>query len=200
MKSTNTCQVPGHRRKEALLPLITALALEGHASRAISVKAKVNKSTVNRWLNELRQKWIAESQANIVELTTIAYARYELLYREAMNAWRLSQKGKKVQSVDDGGRTDDKGAAKKKRTRRTESQAGNAVFLAKAIEAVKAICRLKGLDAPRRTELTGPAGRPIELTAVTPDDLRLMSDEQLAALEARLLARDQPQAEGNGRP
>ncbi len=86
--------------------------------------------------------------------------------------------------------TDPKAKIRMKKTLRSESQTGDATYLAKALDAVKGICALMGLDAPRRRELTGSGGRPIELADVAPDDLRLLTDEQTDALEARFLARD----------
>ncbi len=73
----------------------------------------------------------------------------------------------------------------RKRTKTTERQSGDAALLAKAMEALKAIRELKGLDPPKQTELTGPQGGPIELT------VREMTDEQLLALIAQEQAKQQ---------
>ncbi len=59
----------------------------------------------------------------------------------------------------------------RKRTKTTERQSGDAALLAKAMEALKAIRELKGLDPPKKTELTGPQGGPIQL-AVSRNDRR----------------------------
>ena len=73
----------------------------------------------------------------------------------------------------------------RKRTKTTERQSGNAALLAKAMEALKAIRELKGLDPLKQTEVTGPQGGPIQLT------VREMTDEQLLALIARETAKQQ---------
>ena len=52
----------------------------------------------------------------------------------------------------------------RKRTKTTERQSGDAALLAKAMDALKAIRELKGLDPPKQTEVTGPQGRPIQVT------------------------------------
>jgi hypothetical protein len=184
---------PRRRRREAYLPRITEMALAGLSTPVISAEIRVPYSTVWKWLKELRQEWIAESQTNVAELIGIAYARYESIYRKAMQGWHDSQQAMEEETAENRGPEDKAGGARKK-TRRPAPRASDAAFLAKALDAVKAICELRGLNAPRRTEVAGPGGRPIELTAVTPDDLRCLTDEQLAALEARLLARDQPEA------
>ena len=51
----------GRRRKETLLPEVTQLALEGHSSQAIADKLGMPKRTVNYWLQEARQEWIARA-------------------------------------------------------------------------------------------------------------------------------------------
>ena len=56
------------RRKETLLPEITQLALEGHASQAIADKLGMPKRTVNYWLQEARQEWIARAALGAAEM------------------------------------------------------------------------------------------------------------------------------------
>jgi hypothetical protein len=73
----------------------------------------------------------------------------------------------------------------RKRTKTTERQSRDAALLAKAMDALKAIRELKGLDPPKQTELTGPQGGPIQLT------VREMTDEQLLALIAQETAKQQ---------
>ena len=73
----------------------------------------------------------------------------------------------------------------RKRTKTTERQSGDAALLVKAMEALKAIRELKGLDPPKQTEVTGPQGGPIQLT------VREMTGEQLLALVAQETAKQQ---------
>ncbi len=57
----------GRRRKETLLPEITQMALEGHASQAIADKLGMPKRTVNYWLQEARREWIARAALSAAE-------------------------------------------------------------------------------------------------------------------------------------
>ncbi len=81
-------------RKQAVLPQISALALEGQSCREIAATLGLRKSTVHRWLQELRQER-SEKAADSTEMIAIALARYDALYREALEAWRRSQADKK---------------------------------------------------------------------------------------------------------
>ena len=74
------------RRKETLLPNITQLALEGHSSQAIADKLGVPKRTVNYWLQEARQEWIARAALSAAEMFATDLARLDTIYREAMQA------------------------------------------------------------------------------------------------------------------
>ena len=59
---------------------------------------------------------------------------------------------------------------------------------------------LKGLDGPRRTEAASPADGPIPLAAIVNEDLRSMSDVQLAALEMEIDAQLRTEAAGKIEP
>jgi hypothetical protein len=67
-----------------------------------------------------------------------------------MAAWRRSQLDKEVLTVEEAGEAD---KSRPRRTRRTEGQAGDSALLEKALKAQQAICELKGLNAPKQTEL-----------------------------------------------
>jgi len=189
MKTKNPNSVPHQRRKEGLLPRITQLTLEGHSSRAIGSQIGVSKTTVNRWLLELRQEWIAKAMEDNAEMIAIAIARYQSIYREAMEAWRRSKTDKQTRLIEKTGAVGDGDGAKQKKSVRTETRAGNADFLSKATEIVKAIVDLKGLRTPQRTEIGGPVSGTIDLASVKPSDCRNLSNAQLVALEIELEAK-----------
>ena len=81
------------RRKETLLPHITALALEGHSSETIALKIGMPARTVRHWLQELRKAWIAEAAGGTAEMLAIAMERLTAIYRTAMEEWRESLEG-----------------------------------------------------------------------------------------------------------
>jgi len=125
-------------------------------------------------------------------LTTEVVAHYRSIYREAMAAWRCSRRETPPEPVADDPATNADGSPKKKQPRLTASRPGNPALLAKAMDALKAVREIKGMDAPRQTEVAGLSGGLIQLSAVKPKDLSGMSNEQLSAFEAQLRAKCEP--------
>jgi transposase-like protein len=83
------------RRKAALLPEIDRLALEGYSIREIGARLRIGRTTVHRWLRELR----LDRRASFTDATGMivnTIARYDSSYREAMEAWRNSKADKEL--------------------------------------------------------------------------------------------------------
>ena len=98
------------------------------------------------------------------------------------------------------GKATKKAAAKKKKekpARRTPRHPSEHALLGRAMEALKAIREIRGLDAPRQSEIAGPCGGPIPLSALTVNDLSGLSTEELYVIEARLHAECEPDIEAN---
>ncbi len=181
----------GRRRKETLLPEITQMALEGHASQAIADKLGMPKRTVNYWLQEARREWIARAALSAAEMFAADLARLDAIYREAMQAWRNSQSEIDVRLVQRSEAGD--GESVTKRSVRSQPQRGNAAYLTRATAAVMASWRLKGQPGPpcideiQRELLVADDGgtRPADTAN---EDLRHMNQDQLRAYRARLSA------------
>ena len=73
-------------RKEAVLPQICAAALAGRSCRQLAATFGLTKSTVSRWLQELRED-CPTRVAGSAEIIAHAVARYDGLYRKALAAW-----------------------------------------------------------------------------------------------------------------
>ncbi len=174
------------QQKEALMPQIAQLALEGLSCRDIAKKVGLEKSTVHRWLRELRRYAAAHQPPGTAELTGNAASRYDLIYRKAMEAFNASRADKQIRITEETEMAGDGRGPRKKNTTRTETQSGNANMLSKAKDAVKAI---EDLHHGRRRNA---AGGPIDLATVTDEDLDAMNDDQLYALEVRALAENPP--------
>ncbi len=181
----------GRRRKETLLPEITQMALEGHASQAIADKLGMPKRTVNYWLQEARREWIARAALSAAEMFASDLARLDAIYREAMQAWRNSQSDTEVRLVQNTQPAD--GKTTSKRSIRSQPQRGNAAFLTRAMAAVMASWRLKGkpgppsIDAIANQRLIEADGGTLP-TDVPNEDLETMSEDQLRDYRARLSA------------
>ncbi|MEI8375475.1 MAG: helix-turn-helix domain-containing protein [Planctomycetota bacterium] len=182
MRKCNDRLAALRQRREALLPQIIQLAMEGHSHKEIAAKIGVNRSTIHNWLQQQRQGRISLAGQDIAVMIADIVERYELIYREALNAWRSSRREKPVEPRDDSDTADD---SKKKRSIQGEGRAGNAAFLGKAMAALKAIREIRGLDAPRQTQISGLGGGPVLLAAS--DEL---SDEQLLQIALRNNAGD----------
>ena len=94
-------------------------ALAGQSCRQLTATFGLTKSTVGRWLQELRED-CPTRVAGSAEIIAHAVARYDALYRKALEPWHLSQADKETESVVE---IETARGPKKKRTRRT-SQCG----------------------------------------------------------------------------
>ena len=144
----NTLFLAPRQRKEFLLPQVNDLALEGRSCREISKILGVDKTTVHRWLQELRGEG-RRKVADAGEMIAVAVARYDAIYREAMEAWRRSKVDKHVRLVEESEANGSVRGPKRKESLRTEGRAGDVAFLAEAKGAVNAICKLLPREALR---------------------------------------------------
>ncbi len=98
-----------------------------------------------------------------------AVARYDSIYREAMQAWRNSKADKEVQIVEDTDTVGSGGGSKTKKSVRTERHAGEIAFLAQARGAVDAICKIL---PPIRGLITLETLRSEAVSSMSPDTSR----------------------------
>jgi FixJ family two-component response regulator len=70
------------KRKADYWPQIRQLVLEGQTCRQIAADLGLHKTTVNNWLQELRQEF-REQVADPAEITAFAVARLDVIYGEA---------------------------------------------------------------------------------------------------------------------
>jgi hypothetical protein len=143
------------------------MVLEDHTHPEIAKALGIGIRTVARYIADYKKECLARSEENNAEMVARQLARYNHIYCEAMAAWRRSQQDKQVRTIEDtesgkatgGEQANENGSARssdprKKRSVRTEGQAGDAALLARAESAVARICELKGLNAPKQTEMS----------------------------------------------
>ncbi len=162
------------RRKEALRTQVRDLALEGLSCVAISGRLALGKSTVHRWLQEMRQE-CRTKVADSAEMIANAVARYDSIYREAMQAWRNSKCDREVRIVEDIDSVGKDGESRTRKSVRTERRVGEVAFLAQARCAVDSICKILPLDC-----------RPITCETFTNEDLSSRRFEVLDQVDALL--------------
>ena len=170
------------RRKETLLPRIIELARQGQSGQTIADRVGVPKRTVNHWLHELRQEWIAETAGGAAEMFAMTQARLTAVYREAMEEWRDSKGEIEVVVVEETPAAEESGPTERKRSVRTQPQRRNAALLGQAMAAAKAIFDLtvRGLAAPARRATHGD-GAPAAETPTT-ENSQPRSDDQSRAV------------------
>ena len=164
-----------------MLPQIARLSLQGHTSREIAAKLGVPKTTLLRWRDSLRRECATRSVTETMEMIDNVADCYKRLYRKALRGWDRSLADKEIRIVTDNGDDD----AEKKRTVRTETQAGNPAYLGQARAALDSLRKLKGLDMPAEAEIEAAEDEPIELEGLKQDDLARMSDAELRAVVAQ---------------
>ncbi len=173
------------------MPQIIQLEQEGHCCREIAKKVGISKSAVNRWLQEWRRKSVAQ-QPETAEPDSKAASRLERIFYKSMQGFNASQADKRIRIVEESEMAGGDRGSRKKETTRIETQAGNPYFLGQARGAATAIEDLNRRTAARRRVAARPRGGPIDWATLTDDDLESMTDEQLYALEVRLLAENGP--------
>jgi hypothetical protein len=136
-------------RRAKAVERVSQLYLEGLTLPKIVEKLReegfeTSSTSVHRYFAEAKEAVKKNTTANIEELTNHIFQRYELIYRETLEAWHSTK---------------------------------NPAFLMRAESVLGKICDLKGLNAPKRTELSGFGGGPIQLSAV-----QELTDDELIAI------------------
>ncbi len=182
-----------------MLSRICALAMAGRSCRQIAATFGLPKSTVHRWLQELRED-CPTRVAGSAEMIADAFAGYKSLYDEALEAWRLSQADKEEEQVVE---TKTARGPRRKRTVRRESRVGNLACLAAARRALDGIAKLVARIAPRpgknerekgrkgererdaRAGVPLPQSEPIQLGTLRQGESRNLRDAEHRAVEAK---------------
>jgi len=161
---------------------IAGLYLEGQLQADIAEAVGVSQSTVSNDLKAIQQEWLQSSLMDFNEARAQEIAKIDRLEREYWAAWQRScedaetstqkVKGKLQKYQDDSGKFVAEQPAEATKTSR--EQAGDPRFLSGVQWCIERRCKLLGIDAPQRHELTGADGGPVILNYVgniSPDDL-----------------------------
>ncbi len=180
MREPNSRLAAARERKEAFLPQIARLSLEGHTSREVAEKVGVPKTTMLRWRNSLRRECASRSVKETLEMIEKLNERYDTIYRKALEGLDRSQADEEIRTVTDCPGDD----SKNKRSLRTKTRAGNPAWLTRAQAALDATAKLlKEMGMPAEAE-SGEVEGPIQGEELTEDDLADKSYEELRAIDA----------------
>lgn len=117
---------------------------------------KVTRQTVSLDLKALDKLWRESALDEIDAWKREVLGQYRYLYQQSTAAWEISLED--AEEITTGGKD---GPSEK-----IKGQSGNPAHLKNAQESLKAIRELLGLDAPKRQELSGPEGKPLQITGL----------------------------------
>lgn len=149
-----------HRRDK-----VATMYLRGHTQQAIADECDVSVGTINRDLQELNKKWVASADAAVDERKAKELAKLDALEAQAWESFFSSMK------TVEKGQGKRKTPAQKRGAKPKESlsqfvkeieSAGDPRFLNIVENCIERRCRIIGIDAPGKVELTGKGGGPIE--------------------------------------
>lgn len=157
-----TARGPGSNRtpfqREYDLERMSALYLTGKTQREIGEIIGVTQQQVNYDLKKLRKRWQESMIANINEVKNRELARIDELERTYWEAWDASR-GERRRTL-----VTKRGTGGDDRTRAqiiTEVSEGDPRFLQGVQWCVEQRCKIIGLYAPAKQEVTGEAGGPV---------------------------------------
>lgn len=169
-------------QRERDLLQVAEMYLRAETQEAIAVAISENypsfgitRQQIGYDIKKLIKRWLKSQLINIDEAKARELAKVDRLEREYWDAWERSKEDKetvtkeKIERVaaqpedDKAGRADDK-AGRAKVQMRSEGQVGNPAFLSGLQWCIERRCKLLGLDAPQKQEISGPEGSPIVAT------------------------------------
>jgi hypothetical protein len=148
---------------------IERLWLDGNSTYAIADQLRLQPRIIGRALREIRKRYTKKCELDQL-------ARYELIYHEAIAAWRRSQDPKTVTT-----REAKDGQEFSKKTLREEQGPGQNAFLLTAIRAMREQ-RAINLAPEQQRGPKPPTDLLTILESLTDEQMRKMSDEELALL------------------
>ncbi len=142
-------------------------AEEGLTCRQVAERLGVDASTVSRWFRSEEARLGKEFQEAAFGVKVAQTERLEAMASELWADYRAS-KGEVQQVTVTSGRAElgpDGGLVPlpDQRVVQTKWQAGDAALAGKALDAMAAVRKLWGLEAPKALEVSGPGGGPVQV-------------------------------------
>jgi hypothetical protein len=175
-------------QREADLERITTYYLKGWRQAAIAAELNLAQSQVSYDLKTIQTRWRASTTINLDEAKQKELSRVDLLELEYWAAWESSKTERtKARQESDGTRDKDNKPVVKKSSMEKEARDGNPAFLAGVMSCIDRRCKLLGLDAATRNEISGPGGGPIKTEQSTKPDLAKLTADELRQMRAMVL-------------
>lgn len=175
----------------------TELYLQEWTQAEIAKELGLSVAQINYDLQAIRREWAEKRSDDLEAEKDKVLAKVYYVYRECDRAWRRSI-GKKEDTLQEvsgevPGGTDQPTARKGKRQVRTTERAGDPRHIMGMEWAIEQECKLKNLEPPKRKELTGANGGPMEIT----DPVELAKYRRETAGLLRLMEQEEAT---NGKP
>ena len=173
---------PGNQTHEIALrrEQVSALYLQGLSQMKIAAEVGVSQRCVSGDLKAIQEIWLASALQDFNALRAQQLAKIDQVEYEYWQAWQRS----KEQSVRK--MTEQKGETKHAQVT-IEDSYGDPRFLQGIERCIDQRCKLLGLHAPVRTEMSGPNGGPIEVQTITEDQAIERYTEALHRAGARTI-------------
>lgn len=170
-------------QREADYERITSLYLRGWRQADIAAELGLTQQQVSYDLRVVQKRWRESTTMDLDEAKQKELARIDELEREFWSAWESSKSERtKARQESDGTKDKEGKVVVKKSSMEKEQRDGNPAFLQGVLSCIDRRCKLLGLDAPERKELTGKDGGPIQTEQRTKPDLSKLSTDELLQL------------------
>lgn len=138
----------------AHLARVASMLLAGRYQHEVAAELGVSRQQIGYDLRILRRQWISSALVDFHQLKAEQIAKIDDLERTYHEAWRQSQRPVNTLTTTIG-RFDSKAV-------RTVTSPGDVRYLQGVMRCIDMRCRFLGLDAPRKLELTGARGAPLD--------------------------------------
>lgn len=169
------------RQREADLEREAELYLQGKTQVQMAEIIGVSRTAIRHDLKTIRKRWI-DAQVRDYDLATVEQLRrIDLAEAKAWQGWENSVRDRS-RIVKEGTEGDADSKKGKKRTKiqiTTEQTDGDPRWLNIILSCVDRRCKILGLDAPTRQELSGPQGAPLKVESL---NVGALTDEELEQL------------------
>jgi predicted transcriptional regulator len=139
--------------------IVAEAYLCGITQMQIAEKLGVTQATISNDLKALRKAWQKSALVDIDQMKEQELAKIDRLESEYWQAWEASKGVKRI-------KTGEKRAGQEGRASvREEDRTGDPRYLRGVMDCIDKRCKILGIEAPIRRELSGPKGGPIETKA-----------------------------------
>jgi len=139
---------------------IADLYLQGWTQVDIADETRLSQATISRDLKALQSDWLESALIDFNAAKARELAKIDRLEREYWTAWERSCEDAETIRQEGKGKKGEDGklVPPDKIVRTAKGQAGDPRFLAGVQWCIERRCKILGIDAPQRTELTGADG------------------------------------------